>query len=514
MSPPSVFGRFADALEHDWQAVARPSQLPPAGNWRIWLQMAGRGFGKTRSGAEWVRALVESGAARRIALVAPTAADARDVLIEGESGLLSICPDWNRPIFEPSKRRLTWPNGAIATTFSSEEPERLRGPQHDAAWCDELAAWRFADDAWNNLMLGLRLGKNPRVCVTTTPKPTRLIRDLVKRAGTDVALTRGTTSENAANLPAAFLNQIMSRYAGTRLGRQELEAELLEDFEGALWTREMIERARVSEAPELRRVVVAIDPSGSSRGDENDECGIIVAGVDDRGHGFVLDDLSARLAPADWARKAIAAYKNWQADRIIAETNFGGAMVEATLRSVDASVSFKAVTASRGKIVRAEPVSSFYEQGRVHHLGSLGGLEDQMCAFTTDFSRASAGYSPDRVDALVWALSELMSTGSSQAFVDYFSAMAANGGKIPEELLPTPQPTTPVAKATPIPLPPAPTMVTLHAPQPFAAFQVDKNRYAANGDGLVSVEPEHVEAMVGMGCWPLAKPEEERNAIA
>jgi len=311
LDPPDAFG-----LCHDWRLWARPSQLPPEGDWRVWLLLAGRGFGKTRSGAEWVRAQVETGAAKRIALVAPTAADARDVMVEGESGLLAIAPANDRPLYEPSKRRLTWANGAIATLFSADEPERLRGPQFDAAWADELAAWRYPE-AWDMLLLGLRLGEHPRVVATTTPKPVRLIRALL--AAPDCVVTRGTTTENADNLAPSFLSAIRKQYEGTRLGRQELDAELLEDLPGALWTRDAIERARVGAAPSLRRVVVAIDPAVSS-GESADETGIVVAGLAETGHAYMLADLSGRYRPHEWAARAIAAFHAHHADRVVAET--------------------------------------------------------------------------------------------------------------------------------------------------------------------------------------------------
>lgn len=400
----SLNSEQADSILHDWRFWARPSQLPPDGNWRVWLLLAGRGFGKTRTGAELVRGQVASGAARRVALVAPTAADARDVMVEGESGLLAIAPPWDRPLYEPSKRRLTWPNGATATTFSADEPERLRGPQHDFAWCDELAAWRYPE-AWDMLMFGLRLGDDPRAVVTTTPRPTGLIRALL--ADPKVVMTHGTTTENRANLAPAFLEQIVKRYEGTRLGRQELDAEILEDMPGALWQRGGIEGARLSAVPELVRVLVAIDPAAGS-GEHADETGIIVAGRDAGGHGYVLADASGRYAPAEWARVAITAYGAHAADRIVAEVNNGGEMVEATLRMVDPNVPFSAVRAARGKAARAEPVAALYEQGRVHHIGAFPQLEDQMCAFTSNFDRNAARFSPDRVDALVWALTELL----------------------------------------------------------------------------------------------------------
>jgi phage terminase large subunit-like protein len=346
--------------------------------------------------------------ARRVAIVAPTAGDARDIMIEGESGILVISPPWERPRYEPSKRRLTWPNGAIATLFSADEPERLRGPQHDTAWCDELASWRYPE-AWDMLMLGLRLGTDPRVVVTTTPRPTSLIRELI--ADPTVVVTRGTTHENQANLAPAFLGQIIRKYQGTRLGRQELEAELLEDVPGALWNRGAIEAIRARTAPALIRVVVAIDPAVSSTSGA-DETGIIVAGKDGAGHGWVLADASGRYQPIEWAKTALSAYRAHRADRIVAEVNNGGEMVEATLRMIEPNASFAAVRASRGKVARAEPVAALYEQGRVRHVGVFPQLEDQMCAFTAEAhaisKRRSAGYSPDRVDALVWALTDLL----------------------------------------------------------------------------------------------------------
>ncbi len=398
----------ARALLYGWPYWARANQLPPDGDWRVWLLLAGRGFGKTRTGAELIRARAIALAARRLALVAPTAGDARDIMVEGESGILAISPPWERPRYEPSKRRLTWPNGAIATLFSADEPERLRGPQHDAAWCDELASWRYPE-AWDMLMLGLRLGTDPRVVVTTTPRPTKLLRELI--ADPTVVVTRGTTHENRANLAPVFLGQVVRRYQGTRLGRQEIEAEILEDVPGALWNRGMIEATRASRAPALIRVVVAIDPAVSSTAGA-DETGIIVAGKDEDGRGWVLADASGRYPPTEWAKTAISAYRAHRADRIVAEVNNGGDMVEATLRMIEPNASFAAVHASRGKVTRAEPVAALYERGRVRHLGVFPQLEDQRCAFTpeahaTSKSR-SAGYSPDRVDALVWALTDLL----------------------------------------------------------------------------------------------------------
>lgn len=398
----------AGALLHDWSFWARPNQLPPDGDWRVWLLLAGRGFGKTRTGAELMRARAIARTARRLALVAPTAGDARDVMVEGESGILAISPPWERPRYEPSKRRLTWPNGATATLFSADEPERLRGPQHDTAWCDELASWRYPE-AWDMLMFGLRLGTDPRVVVTTTPRPTTLLRELI--IDPSVVVTRGTTYDNRSNLAPSFLGQVVRKYQGTRLGRQELDAELLEDAAGALWTRGIIEGTRARAAPPLIRVVVAIDPAVTAT-DEADETGIIVAGRDSYGHAWVLADTSGRYQPIEWARTAISAYRAHRADRIVAEVNNGGDMVEATLRMIEPNVPFTAVRASRGKITRAEPIAALYEQGRVHHLGAFPKLEDQMCAFVADtrgsLKISSTSSSPDRVDALVWALTDLL----------------------------------------------------------------------------------------------------------
>lgn len=401
----SIFAGIADALESDWQASARPEQLPPLGDWwTVWLYLAGRGAGKTRSGAEAVREWVESGNCGRVALIAPTQADARDVMVEGESGLLAIAPNSNRPIYEPSKRRLTWPNGAMATMFSAEEADRLRGPQHDGLWADELAAWKGAQSVWDMAMFGLRLGKHPRAIVTTTPKPVQLLKALLKREGQDVVISRGSTFDNRANLAPSFFSQIVKRYEGTRLGRQELNAELLDDVQGALWTRDLIEAARVpAGAPiDFKRIVVAIDPA-ITVSEESDETGIVVAGLgwDDR--GYVLEDLSGKYSPTDWATKAIAAYRRWRADRIVAEVNQGGQMVESTLRVVDPNAPVRTVHAKRGKLIRAEPVSALYEQRRVHHVGAFDELEDQLCSFAPGVSD-----SPDRLDALVYAISDLM----------------------------------------------------------------------------------------------------------
>jgi phage terminase large subunit-like protein len=395
--------REAEEALYDWRLWARPNQLAPDGDWTTWLLLAGRGFGKTRTGAEFVRAEVEAGRASRVALVAPTAADARDVMVEGESGILAISPPWNRPVYEPSKRRVTWPNGALATLYSADEPERLRGPQHDLAWPDELAAWRYPE-TWDMLMFGLRLGARPRVVVTTTPKPTRLIRELI--ASPSTVVTRGSTFDNRANLAPAFLDSIVRKYEGTRLGRQELYAEVLDDVPGALWARAMLEDAQhTGPVPDLVRVVVAIDPAVTS-GEDSDETGIIVAGVGTDGLVYVLADRTCRMSPDGWATRAIVALDEYKADRIVAEVNNGGDLVEATIRTVRRTVPYTKVNASRGKRVRAEPIAALYEQKRVRHLPGLHALEDQMVTFAPEGSDRS----PDRVDALVWALTDLNPT--------------------------------------------------------------------------------------------------------
>jgi phage terminase large subunit-like protein len=406
----SIASALADALSKGtYRTRARPEQLPPAGDWNIWMLLAGRGFGKSFTGAGFTNELAETRAAKRIALIGATAGDVRDIMIEGESGLINTAPPWFKPIFEPSKRRVTWPNGAIATAYSSEESDRLRGPNQDFIWADELASWTDAQAVWDMAQFGLRLGKHPRTVITTTPRPIKLLKDLLKREGEDVVVTRGSTYDNSANLAPAFLDSIKRRYEGTRLGRQELFAELLGDTPGALWIQEWLDRDRVKGLPwdGLQRIVVAIDPAVTS-GENSDETGIIVAGIDAGGQAYVLEDCSGRYQPHEWALKAIELYRRHHADRIIAERNNGGDLVEATIRSVDPNVSFKSVHASRGKVTRAEPISALYEQGKVHHVGSFQLLEDQMCSFTSDFSRSASGYSPDRLDALVWALTELM----------------------------------------------------------------------------------------------------------
>jgi len=402
-------------LRADWQVWARDDQLPPAGlegsqPWRVWLILGGRGAGKTRTGAEWVRAkalgLGPAGErpARRIALVGETVADGRRVMIEGVSGLLSVHRDGERPSFEPSKGEVSWPNGTVAQVFSAEAADGLRGPQFDAAWCDEIAKWREAEAAWDMLQFALRLGTSPQAVVTTTPRPVPILRALVDDPAT--VTTRARTADNAHNLAPSFLAEMTRRYAGTALGRQELDGEIIDERAGSLWRRDWIESHRVTAAPGMMRGVVAVDPPVTATA-RSDACGIVVAGRGADGRAYVLDDrsLSGR-APEVWARAAIEAWRAHMADRVVAETNQGGDLVVAVLRQVGGSVPVRQVRATRGKWVRAEPVAALYAEGRVSHVGRLDRLEDQMCALGVD--GLARGRSPDRLDALVWALTDLM----------------------------------------------------------------------------------------------------------
>lgn len=403
------------ALKWKWDFWARPNQLQPEGEWSSWLILAGRGFGKTRTGAETIRDWVcgktpmAKGRCSRIALVAETAADARDVMVLGESGLLAVHPAEFRPSWHPSKRLVEWPNGAQAWVYNATEPDQLRGPQHDGAWCDEIAKWDKAQEMWDQLQFGLRLGDYPRTLITTTPRPIPLIRKLV--ADPNVAVTRGATRDNAQNMPTSFIREIEDKYGGTRLGRQELDGEILEDIPGALWSRESIDTTRVREVPEdLERVIVAVDPATSNE-EGSDETGIVVVAIardaDGYARGYVLEDGSMKGSPEEWARKSVNLYRKWSADKIVAEKNQGGDMVGSVIRAVDRSIPVTLVHASRGKVVRAEPISALYEQGRVHHVGRHDQLEDQMCLFSVDNLRNSTMGSPDRVDALVWGLTEI-----------------------------------------------------------------------------------------------------------
>lgn len=417
------------ALAADWTQQARPAQIAPEGDWRIWMLMAGRGFGKTRAGAEWVRGIAEGDGRARIALIGASPAEARAVMVEGESGLLSIAPDWNRPMWHPALRRLQWRSGAVAQVYGASDPEALRGPQFSHAWADEIGKWPLGMAAWSNLELALRLGERPRVVATTTPRPVPLVRALLGRvagagsgkASADAVLTRGGTMENGANLPIAFLESVTAQFGGTRLGRQELDGELIEDIDGALWTRALIERCRVRHvpggaaegadapvpAPVLTRVVVAVDPPAGAG--DGDACGIIVAGTGGDGRAYVIADASVSgLRPEGWARAVVHAAHAYGADRVVAEANNGGAMIESVLRAVDAGLPLRLVHASRGKVARAEPVAALYEAGRVAHRGAFPVLEDQLCGMIVGGVYAGPGRSPDRADALVWAITALL----------------------------------------------------------------------------------------------------------
>ena len=403
------------ALPFLFEFWAMEHQLPPEGDWRNWVVMGGRGAGKTRAGAEWVRAQVEGakpfdkGECQRIALVGETIEQVREVMIFGDSGILACSPSDRRPEWQAGRKRLVWPNGAIAQVFSAHDPESLRGPQFDGAWVDELAKWKKGQETWDMLQFGLRLGELPRVCVTTTPRNVGVLKAIL--ANPKTVVTNAPTEANRAYLAESFLEEVRARYAGTRLGRQELDGILLEDAEGAMWTLAALEDARVEEPPEFDRIVVAVDPPVTSHA-KSDDCGIIVVGAITKGpvqnwRAVVLEDATVSAAsPNTWANAAIAAMEKWGAERLVAEVNQGGDLVETVIRQVDPLVPIKKVHASRGKIARAEPVAALYEQGRIKHLRGLGDLEDQMCKMT------SQGYegkgSPDRVDALVWALSEVM----------------------------------------------------------------------------------------------------------
>jgi phage terminase large subunit-like protein len=394
-------------FSHDYQYP--PDFAPNGRRWLTWLMIGGRGAGKTRAGAEWIRAQalgiapLATEKAARIALVGETEHDVREVMIEGVSGLLSVHARHERPVWQPSRKRLEWSNGAVAQAFSAEDPESLRGPQFSCAWSDEMAKWRYAEAAFDMLQFGLRLGSQPRQMITTTPRPTELLKRLM--ADPASVTTHAATRENANNLAPTFLQNVMSRYAGTRLGRQELDGEIIEDRPDALWSRALLENWRVSEAPPLRRIVVAVDPPASS-GKRADACGIVAAGITDGGICYVIaDDTVSGATPSKWAMKAIALWHKLQADALVVEVNQGGDMVKAVINEVDAAVPVHPVRATRGKWLRAEPVATLYEQGRVKHAGAFAALEDEMCDFGPN--GLSSDKSPDRLDALVWAIASL-----------------------------------------------------------------------------------------------------------
>ena len=409
-----------DEIQAHWPFWGRPEQRLPEGEWTYWLIKAGRGWGKTRAGSEAVRQWAAEGF-DYINLIAATADDARDIMVEGESGILAICPKRERPIYVPSKRRLEWPGGAKSLIFTADEPDRLRGKQHQKLWADELASWRFAE-SWDQAKFGLRLGSLPQAIITTTPRPTRIVREIMADAAT--VITSGRTYENRANLAPSFFAAVLKKYEGTRIGRQEIDGEILDDNPGALWKRDDIDKYRVLKAPTLQRIVIAIDPAATSS-DSADDTGIVAAGiatVDGVQHGYILHDLTCHETPLGWARKAAAAYTELRADRIIGEANNGGDMIEGLIRTVDAQASYRKVTATRGKQVRAEPVASLYEQGRIHHVGSLPQLEDELCEWDPADPTAR---SPNRLDAMVWAITDLMLGGPNTALIDYLAGLKA-----------------------------------------------------------------------------------------
>jgi phage terminase large subunit-like protein len=437
MKPPDKSGlpsRFAAALKSDWRSRARPSQLPPLA-YSIWMMLAGRGSGKNWAAGHVVQEEGAAGTVERIALIGATMDSVRQTMVEGAAGILAAAGDVDRPIYEPSKGQLTWASGTTALMYSADSPELLRGPEFGLSWCDELASWRQAQAVWDNLNFCMRGSKNPRIIISTTPRPTKLIKELVAREGTDgIVITRSSTYDNRANLPPSFFSHLVKKYEGTRTGRQELLGELLLDTPGALWNSENIESTRVTAAPSLQRIVISVDPSGSGSADA-DECGIIVAGIGHDGEGYVIADLSGKMTPTEWGRKTVDAFHVYKGDRVIVETNFGALMATGTINAVDPSVPVKSITSSRGKVLRAEPVSALYEQGRVHHVGQYVELEDQQCSFTSDYDRSRDG-SPDRVDALVFALTELM---CGQPVGGYFSvgSLLANGEPVSTPKSPT-----------------------------------------------------------------------------
>lgn len=406
--------------DHAWDKIAHKGQIPPKDkSWFCYLMRSGRGGGKTRAGAEWILQRVDEGY-RNIALIGANAADVRDIMIElGDSSICKVAREDKKPVYEPSKRRLTFPNGAVAVAFSDEEPGQLRGPQHDTAWVDELAKFKHPKETWDNLLMGLRLGDNPQVFVTTTPRPIPLIKELL--AASDTIDVRFSTYDNAENLSPKFLAKVREKYEGTRLGRQELYGEVLDDNPGALWKRGLIENQRKENAPQLVRIVVGVDPAVSSS-EGADETGIVAAGLDATGHYYVLADSSLQGSPNEWAVAVSRLFHIVKGDRVIGEVNNGGDLVEVNLRTVDRNIPFKAVHASRGKLIRAEPIAALYEQGKVHHVGTFPQLEDQMCEWVP------GDKSPDRMDALVWAITEL-SSGSGLVGENVPLEMISFGGR-------------------------------------------------------------------------------------
>lgn len=500
----SLSDEEAAALLYTWEVWARPNQLEPEGEWTTWLILAGRGYGKTRCGAETINKWVKEGTCKRLALVAEDSADARDVMVEGESGILACSPPDFMPKYEPSKRRLTWPNGAIATLYSAEDYDSLRGPQFDGAWCDELCKWRYAVEAWDNLQFGLRLGLHPKQIVTTTPKPIKLLKDILLRDDTHV--TTGSTYENLENLAEPFRKAVVAKYEGTRIGRQELNAEILDDMPGALWQRSQIDADRLRPQspehpillPEFAQIVVAVDPATTSN-ENSDETGIIVCGIGHDGRGYVIADRSMRGTPDEWGNAAVEAYDEFEADRIVYETNQGGDMVRFTLITCASAlksagkrkadfVPLRGVHASRGKAVRAEPVSALYEQNRVSHIGAFAELEDQMCGFVPGLK---SGYSPDRMDALVWALTDLMVEGAmNNGLFDY---MQQESMAIKQKLSGQTQ------------LPGDALVKLIPAPGCNTAYGRGGDHYTSDEEGFMTVKQSDVATLVGAGFKELTE---------
>jgi predicted phage terminase large subunit-like protein len=387
-----------------WQETARPNQLPPEGDWHTWLILAGRGFGKTRTGAETVKMWVEEGRYRRIALIGKSVIETRQIMVDGPSGILSLYEEDhpNRPKFEVSRRRLVWPSGAVAEIYGGDTPERLRGPQFDLVWIDELAKFRKPTELMEQVEFCLRLGENPRIIITTTPKAISLIEELLAEEGKGVVVSKGTTFDNQANLSKRFIEKVQKMFSETRLGAQELYGEVLSEREGALWKRDMIDHKKPP-GESWKRIVVAVDPAVTNH-DQSDETGIIVAAQAPDGTCFVLDDLSGKFSVSDWTQRVINAFKEYKADRVVVESNKGGDLVQQMLKSYDAHIPIKSVRATRGKITRAEPVAALYEQGKVKHARPYINLEKQMCEYVAGTSQKS----PDRMDALVWGLTDLV----------------------------------------------------------------------------------------------------------
>jgi phage terminase large subunit-like protein len=507
-------------IAYDWSIWARDSQLEPplimpnGQYWVTWLILAGRGWGKTRCGAEIVNSWAKSGKYGRIAIVATDAADGRDVMVEGSSGIMEVSNPYFKPVYEPSKKRLTWPNGAQAQIYSAEDPDSLRGPQFHAAWCDEICKWANPQDTWDNLQFGLRLGDNPRQVVTTTPRPIKLIKDIILRD--DTFITKGSTYENLENLAPAFRSQIVSRYEGTRIGRQELEAELLEDTPGALWQRDVLDETRAvrkingsvfykGQEVEIIEIVVAVDPTTGANDDEegkNDECGIIVVGKGRDGRGYVLADCSVYGSPDEWGKAVVKAFDDHKANWIIYEANQGGEMVASVLRACAKSlreqderpsdhIPLKKISASRGKATRAEPVSALYEQKRISHVGTFPVLEQQQTEFTADFDKKKSGYSPDRVDALVWAFTATMvNTTAHEGLREFYRLQ---NGKIQNRLA-----NAHVAEVSK-------SNVSLKAPDTVSrAIGLSGTSYSKDAEGRMLVKPDDVPALLRAG-WAYSR---------